>query len=203
MMKNYYRVCSEVDATCGKILDELKARGLLESTVVVFSGDNGYYHGDRGLADKWYPHQESIRVPLIIHDPRMPAAARGTTNDSLVLNVDIAPALLAAAGVPAPATMQGRDLAALYLTGSGPAPPWRSEFLYEHGTIGSKERIPSSNAVVRADVKYIHWPEYDHEELFDLKQDPLEQRNLAGEPGHAELLGPLRARLKTLMEEAR
>jgi arylsulfatase len=203
MMKNYYRVCSEVDATCGKILDELKARGLLESTVVVFSGDNGYYHGDRGLADKWYPHQESIRVPLIIHDPRMPAAARGTTNDSLVLNVDIAPALLAAAGVPAPATMQGRDLAALYLTGSGPAPPWRSEFLYEHGTIGSKERIPSSNAVVRADVKYIHWPEYDHEELFDLKQDPLEQRNLAREPGHAELLGPLRARLKTLMEEAR
>jgi len=203
MMKNYYRVCSEVDATCGRILAELKTQGLLDSTVVVFMGDNGYYHGERGLADKWYPHEESIRVPLIIHDPRMPAAARGTTNDELVLNVDIAPALLAAAGVPAPATMQGRDLAALYLAAGSSAPAWRRDFLYEHATISSKERIPSSNAVVGRDFKFIHWPEYDHEELFDLGRDPLEQKNLAKHPEQAERMALLRARLKLLMEEAR
>jgi arylsulfatase len=202
MMKNYYRLCSEVDATCGRILDELAATGLLDTTLVVFIGDNGYYHGDRGLADKWYPHQESIRVPLIIHDPRIPAAARGTANDSLVLNVDLAPTLLAAAGLQAPAGMQGRDFATLYQPGGG-RPNWRSEFLYEHSTIDTKERIPSSNAVVRKDVKYVHWPEFAYEELFDLTADPLEQVNLAKNPAHAEQLDMLRARLKVLMDEAR
>ena len=203
MMKNYYRVCTEVDTACGRILRELESQGLLDSTVVVFMGDNGYYHGDRGLADKWYPHEESIRVPLIIHDPRLPAAARGATRDERVLNVDIAPALLAAAGLSAPASMQGRDFASLYLADGRPAPAWRSDFLYEHATIGGKERIPSSHAVVGKDFKYIHWPEYDYEELFDLVRDPLEQKNLAKDPRQAERMESLRARLKILMDQAR
>jgi arylsulfatase len=70
-MKNYYRLATEVDATCGKILAELKKQQLDENTLVIFTTDNGYFHGEHGLADKWYPHQESIRVPLIIRDPRM------------------------------------------------------------------------------------------------------------------------------------
>lgn len=201
MMKNYYRLCSEVDATCGRIVDRLAATGLLDSTIVVFLGDNGYYHGDRGLADKWYPHEESIRIPLIVLDPRIPAATRGTSNDAFVLNVDIAPTLLAAAGLPAPATMQGRDFTPLYQPGAPPA--WRSEFLYEHTPTANKNRIPASLAVVRKDVKYVHWPQFDYEELFDLAADPREQTNLAHDPAHAELLATLRARLKVLMDEAR
>jgi arylsulfatase len=81
MMKNYYRLCTEVDTTSGRLIAELKAQGLLENTLIIFTGDNGYFHGDRQLADKWYPYEESIRVPLIVRDPRMPATQRGKTND--------------------------------------------------------------------------------------------------------------------------
>lgn len=204
MMKNYYRLCSEVDATSGRILAQLEEDGLLDSTLVVFMGDNGFYHGDRGLADKWYPHRESIRVPLIIHDPRQPASSRGGTNDDFVLNVDLAPTLIAAAGIRPPDTMQGRDFSPLYLASDqADSPAWREEFFYEHGTISNKNRIPSSLAVVRKDVKYIRWPEHDHEELFDLIADPLEQNNLIDDPAQAARADALRARMKELQEGAR
>ena len=115
MMKNYYRLATEVDSTCGRVVAELEAQGVLDNTLVIFTTDNGYYHAEHGLADKWYPHQESIRVPLIVSDPRMPKDRRGSTRDDFTLNVDLAPTMLAAAGIAPPPTMQGRDIAPLYL----------------------------------------------------------------------------------------
>ncbi len=197
MMKNYYRLCSEVDETCGKIIERLRKEGLLENTIVIFTGDNGYFHGDRKLADKWYPYQESIKVPMIILDPRMPKEVRGTTNDDFVLNVDFAPTILKATGMKVPDGMQGRDMSPLY-TSQEVAEPWRTEFFYEHGTITNKERIPSSEAVVRKDIKYSYWPEWDFEELYDLKADPLEQNNLAKSDDHQKILTELRARHKEM-----
>lgn len=204
MMKNYYRLCSEVDSVCGRVIRELKDQGVLDHTLIVFMSDNGYYIGDRGLADKWYPHEESIRVPLIIRDPRMPSALRGKVNDDFVLNVDVAPTLLAVADIPAPPRMQGRDFSPLYLAVNAPlTPAWRSEFFYEHGTIGSKNQIPSSEAVVRKSVKYINWPEWTYEELFDLLKDPLEQQNVITSPDNVARLTELRHRLQSMRAEAR
>lgn len=200
MMKNYYRLCTEVDAAVGRIVEELRARGLLDRTLVVFTSDNGYFHGERGLADKWYPYEESIRTPLIVRDPRLSADRRGNTVDAITLNVDLAPTLLAAAGVPPPARMQGRDLAPLY--GSAAPADWRQEFFYEHATIGGIAKIPSSQAVVRREVKYVLWPEYGYEELFDLATDPAEAHNLAGREDHAATLADLRARLDDLRRAA-
>ena len=201
MMKNYYRLCTEVDATCGRVLEELRKQGLLDRTLVIFTGDNGYFHAEHGLADKWYPYEESIRVPLIVRDPRLPAAQRGQTDDHFVLNVDLAPTILAATAVPAPATMQGRDFAPLYL--AAPPPAWRDEFFYEHPTIENKNFIPSSLALVRKDMKYVRWPEFDFEELFDLRADPFEERTLAPEAARAAQLAELRKRLATLQAEAK
>lgn len=204
MVKNYLRLVSGVDAACGRVLQELETRGILDETIVIFSADNGYFLGERGLADKWYPYEESIRVPLIVRDPRMPEAARGGTNDSFVLNVDIAPTLLAAAGVSAPATMQGRDFSPLYLGKSGgEAPAWRSDFLHEHDVISNKNRIPSSRSVVSRDWKYTEWPDWGHEQLFDLKADPSELRNLAGDAASAGILERMRVRLRELLAAAR
>ncbi len=197
-MKNYYRLASEVDATCGRLLDELKAQGLLETTLVIFTTDNGYFHGERGLADKWYPYEESIRVPLIVRDPR---AKRPGLNDDFVLNADLAPTILAAAGLPAPAGMQGRDFAPLYLAEAKPA--WREEFYYEHAIIQSKAFIPASEALVRRDVKLLRYPDYDVEQLFDLKADPGEQRDLIADPARAADLAALRLRLAELRAAAR
>ena len=203
MMKNYYRLCTEVDATCGRVIAELKTQGVLDNTLVIFTGDNGYFHGERGLADKWYPYEESIRVPLIVHDPRTPAAAKGKTNGDFVLNVDIAPTILAAANVAAPKTMQGRDFAPLYREAKNLDPPWRDEFFYEHAVIGSKDRIPASRALVRHDAKYIDWPDFKYEELFDLKADPQEQKNLIADPARAKQLAEMKERFEKLKERAK
>ena len=197
MMKNYYRLASEVDTTCGRIMAELEQQGVLDDTLVIFTTDNGYYHGEHGLGDKWYPHQESIRVPLIIRDPRMTAEVRGTTDDNLTLNVDLAPTILNAVGMPTPDSMQGSDLSALYLKDNSAEPvPWRTEFYYEHPTIQSKDFIPSSQAVVTKKWKYMVWPEFDREQLFDLANDPREENDLVGSEGSK--LAEMRKRFKHL-----
>lgn len=178
MMKNYYRMATEVDAVCGRLLDELKAQGELDHTIVVFTTDNGYFHGEHGLADKWYPYEESIRVPMIVRDFRIPAERRGKTDDRFVLNVDLAPAFLTAAGVKAPETMQGQDFSVLY---GGEAKEWRDGFYYEHPTITNRERIPSSQAWVTKEAKFIRWPEFGYEEFFDLTKDSGETENRIAE----------------------
>jgi arylsulfatase A-like enzyme len=200
MMKNYYRLVTEIDATCGRILAELEKQGVLDHTLVIFTTDNGYYHGEHGLADKWYPHQESIRVPLIIHDPRMAKEKQGTTNDEFTLNVDLAATILTAAGIPVPDVMQGRDIAPLYLAKE--KPEWRSEFLYEH-PIFAGGRIPESLALVRKDWKYFHWPEKKIEQLFDLTNDPMEENDLAGDPRHEARLAEMRQRFSELKNSAK
>lgn len=200
-MKNYYRLATEVDAACGRVVAELKAQGLLESTLVLFTTDNGYFHGERGLADKWYPYEESIRVPLLVRDPRLPAERRGGTSDEFVLNADLAPTILAAAGAAAPARMQGKDFAPLYLAER--RPEWRDEFYYEHAIVRSKEFIPASEAVVRRDAKYLYWPDFGHEELFDLARDPQEERNLAADPAHAARKAELRRKLEEWREKVK
>ena len=122
-------------------VDELRAQGAYDNTLIVFIGDNGYFQGDRGLADKWYPYEESIRVPLIVRDPAPARASRGRAIDAMALNIDLAPTVIAAAGLPVPAAMQGQDLAALYLPGRT-RPAWRDEFFYEHPTITSQRPHP-------------------------------------------------------------
>jgi arylsulfatase len=200
-MIRYYRLITEVDAAVGRLVDELKAQGVYENTLIAFIGDNGYFHGDRGLADKWYPYEQALRVPLIVRDPRVPSRTRGATRDQLALNIDLAPTIVAAAGLPVPDVMQGRDLGPLYMAGKAPA--WRDEFFYEHPTITSRDRIPASQGVIRRDWKYVYWPEFDYEQLFDLKKDKQEVRNLAGDSAYAGQRAKMRQKLEEWRLRAR
>jgi len=172
-MKAYYRMLTELDLVVGNIVKELKAEGVYENTLIVFMGDNGYFQSDHMLADKWYPYEESIRVPLVVYDPRLPASKTNTSNDEFVLNVDIAPAIIAAAGAVIPTTIQGSDFSALYLNPK--APKWRQDFYYEHPVVNKVTFIPSSEALVTHHNKYIYWPDYQFEEYFDLKKDTYEE----------------------------
>ncbi len=201
MVKNYYRLCSEVDASCGALLAELDRQGLSQSTIVVFTGDNGYFLGEKGLADKWYPYEESIRVPLIIRDPRLPASRKGQSHGGIALNIDLAPTLLAKAGISASRAMQGHNLDPL-LRGETPA-EWRKEFFYEHPVIKSKAFIPSSKALVSVNDKYILWPDFDTEELFDLRSDPREEHNLIADPKLSRVLPGIRKRMQELQDLAK
>jgi len=99
------------------------------------------------LADNWYPHQESIRVPCIIKDPRLLINKAGIVNDNFTLNLDLAPTILSAAGIKPPLHTIGRDMADLYLKEDDAN--WRTEYFYEHPNHGGAIHIPASEALVR------------------------------------------------------
>mmetsp|Transcript_8235 Transcript_8235/g.12252 ORF Transcript_8235/g.12252 Transcript_8235/m.12252 type:complete len:584 (-) Transcript_8235:74-1825(-) len=198
-MKNYYRLVYSIDEACSKIIDELEKRGLMENTMIIFTTDNGFFHGEHGMSGKWYPHEESIRVPLIVYDPRMPKEKIGTLDDAFTLNVDLAETILGAAGIAVPDSMQGRDISDLYLKADGKR-TWRKEFIYEHllEQFGSQFG-PTSMALVRKDFKYFVWPQYDdYEQLFDMNKDPFEQEDVANKPEHTELKVEMKSRLQEL-----
>ena len=171
-VKNLYRMASEVDTAVGNIIEELKAQGVYNNTLLLFTTDNGNLHGEHGLAEKWYPFEESIRVPLVIYDPRMPADKRGTVNEDWTLSIDLAPTILGAGGIEPSDFMQGRDIADLYLEDDGPS-SWRQDWFYEfnrgnpvtaEGHSG-KNWIDASFALVNKDWKYVYWPQQEYEQV--------------------------------------
>jgi arylsulfatase A-like enzyme len=128
-MKNYYRLISGVDHVVGRIRAKLAAMGVAGNTVIIYTADNGFFAGDRGYSGKWLSHDPSIRVPLIVYDPRLAQAKKGVHRKEMALNIDVAATLLSLGGVPAPVTMQGRDLMGLI---NGTTKNWRSEYLHDY-----------------------------------------------------------------------
>jgi arylsulfatase len=173
----------------------------LDNTFFIFTTDNGNFHSEHGLADKWYPHQESIRTPLIIRDPRMKDSDKGTTNDAFTLNIDLAPTILGAAGIAPPDKYMGQDMSQLYLKESA-NDEWRKEFFYEHPVISKASYIPSLEALVRKDYKYMYWPDYGYEQLFDLKKDPGELDDLwnSTDPQVRDVLREMKSRFDELKQ---
>jgi arylsulfatase A-like enzyme len=199
IVKDYYRLITGLDREVGRIVAALEERKLAGHTVIVFTSDNGYILGERGMADKWLPYEESIRVPLVVVDPWVPQDESGRRVDALALNIDVAPTLLDLAGLPVPAGVQGRSLVPLVRGASAPA-DWRTEFFYEHLTF--PDRIPPTEGVRTPRWKYFRWLSATpaREELYDLKADPTEERDLAGDPAHAQTLAELRERWAKLRE---
>ena len=198
-VKDYYRLLFGVDREVGRMREALKKHGMAENTVIIFTSDHGFYLGERGLAGKWFAHEESIRIPLVIYDPRDQGASKQPL-DELALNIDMAPTILSYAGIPAPEEMQGRTLSPLL---SGSSEGWRRDFFYEHHFIPN--RIPESEAVRGQRWKYIHWlaPKPGVEELYDLQSDPMERINLVESPSHHKKLVEMRKRWKELREKAK
>jgi arylsulfatase A-like enzyme len=197
-VKNYYRLIYGVDVVIGRIRNELKRLNLDDNTVIILTGDNGFYLGEHGLAGKWFPHEESIRVPLVVYDPRAPRRLRGLTREQFALNIDIAPTILQLAGLPVPSQMQGRSLLPIL---KGKTPSWRTEFFYEH--LFQHKTIAKSEALRTQRYKYARYIDYDYEELYDLKTDPHETNNLARNPEYADTLTSLRKRCDELLRQAK
>jgi arylsulfatase len=200
-MKAYYRMLAELDHAVGEIVAALKKEDVYENTLILFMGDNGYFQSEHQLADKWYPYEESLRVPLVVHDPRLPARKRGMVNDEYVLNIDIAPFILAAAGGKVPVVMQGKDFSTLY--DEKGKTDWRRDFYYAHPVVIDEKRIPASEAIIARDSKYILWPNYNYEEFFDLEKDSMEKTNRISDPSCAHKIRSLKERFKILKESAK
>jgi arylsulfatase A-like enzyme len=200
-MRDYYRLVSGIDREVGRIVAKLAERRLAGNTVIVFTSDNGWFAGERGMADKWLMYEESIRVPLIVVDPRLPGERRGRTEEAMTLNVDLAPTMLDWAGVEIPTEMQGRSLRPV-VEGRTPA-DWRTSFFYEHH-YGPKI-IPPSEGVRTERWAYVRWvaPNPVTEELYDVRADPLGKDNLAGDARYAGVMVEMREAWRRMGEAAR
>jgi arylsulfatase A-like enzyme len=193
-VKNYLRCIVSVDRSVGEIMKALADKKVADDTLTVFSSDNGYFLGERGLIHKWLMYEESIRVPLIVHYPRL-AKVEPVKLDAMALNIDVAPTFLDYAGVPIPKGTDGRSLRPLL---EEKTPNWRNHWFYEHHfhARGSKEGpIPRTEGVRTSEWKYITYIDEKEpfEELYDLKNDPLEEHNLVTDPKHAQRLRIMKA----------
>jgi N-acetylglucosamine-6-sulfatase len=197
----YYRQYAEtllgVDESVGRIVNHLRGRGLLDSTLIVYMGDNGFAFGEHGMFDKRTAYEESMRVPMLMHCPELFSA--GTKVERMVANIDIAPTLLEAAGLRAPATMDGRSFIAL---AQGKNLTWRDALLYEYFWERNYPQTPTIHAVRTDRWKYVHpYGLWDVDELYDLQNDPREMRNLINDPAHKQTAMELSRRLFDTLEQ--
>jgi len=191
-IRAYFRMLTGMDGVIGRVQKQLEKQGLLENTILIYTGDNGFYMGERGFAGKWSHYDESLRVPLIIHDPRPGGGERGRELSPLVTNVDLPATILELAGVAVPDKYQGMSLVP-FLKGETPE-SWREDFYNEHHS--SHGRLPKWRGVHSERYTYARYFQQEPvaELLYDLKTDPDQLKNLAIDPKHVDLLKRMRSR---------
>jgi len=205
-MTRYYQCISGIDVVIGQIRDELKRLKLDNNTIIIYTSDNGYFCGSKGLGGKCLAYEESIRAPLIIFDPRLDKSKRGKRRRELVMNIDFAPTMLDMAGVEIPAAMQGKSLMPLI---EKEKIKWResifaennftSHFMPALNDAGDQrgkvlERSIRSKSIRTERYKYVRYLEQRPmiEELFDIRNDPIEVSNLAEKSEYSDILASLR-----------
>jgi N-acetylglucosamine-6-sulfatase len=173
--RGYCRSLISVDDSVGAVLNELETRRLLDNTLIVYMGDNGYMWGEHGLVDKRAMYEESIRVPMVAYAPGM--FEGGKTVDAMALNLDIGPTFLDAAGVkPAPG-MHGASLMPL-LEGKRPE-NWRKDFVYEYEWEMDYPYTPTITGLRNETHSLmLGLGVWDINELYDLRTDPNQMENL-------------------------
>ena len=173
-------------------LDEL---GLRDSTLVIFTSDNGYHLGEHNITGKQVAYEESIRIPLIARYPRWFAA--GAVSEAIVLNTDFAPTVLDAVQSEQSFEMHGVSLRRILSSEVD-----RNSFLYEYYFAPAHPETPAIRAVRTKRFKYVTYPDVEEiEELYNLVNDPLETRNLIGDPAFTDDLEALRSELQRLRQE--
>lgn len=192
-IRAYFRMISGIDGAVARLMQAIDERGLADSTIIVYSADNGFYMGDRGFAGKWSHYDESVRVPLIIYDPRPSADdARGQVVDELVCNLDFAPTFVEWAGLTIPSKYQGRTLTP-WLQAEAPS-TWREFVFLEHVALRPKL---SWEGVRTKSHKYVRYFDQGQNNIFlhDLTQDPDELVNRAQDQSTEQLRHKLNALL--------
>lgn len=213
-VKDYLNTAQAVDDSVGRVLDWLKANGMEQDTVVIYSSDQGFYVGEHGFYDKRWMYEESQHMPLLIRAPGV--AKAGVETLALAMNLDFAPTLLELAGIAAPTAdnerFDGRSLIPV-LRGETPA-DWRDLVYYRYWEHNSKEHpVPGCFGIRTATHKLICYqgqphgmkgasptPTPEEWELFDLVKDPREMRNVYNDPAYATVREQLTARLKAERE---
>ncbi len=208
------RAVTAIDGFVGNLRAYLEKAGLADNTILVLASDHGLLLGEHGLGGKTFLYEESIRIPMIFYSPYFSERIQGTTVDELVVGQDVPATILDLCGLPVPASYQGKSMVPLI---AGLKPEWRLDIFCEN--LFTDQGYPRMEAVRGKEWKYIRYfsKENDrkkylpdasiegeqpiYEELFNLKDDPKEQRNLAGNPEYVQVLNAHRARCQELVVE--
>lgn len=183
-LADYYAMITHLDHQVGRILQALDDAGKTRNTIVVFASDHGLAIGSHGLLGKQNMYDHSVRAPLVFSGPGVP---KGRQSSALCYLYDLFPTLCSLTGLSVPQTVEGKDLAPLMQNRAGKV---RDEIF---GAYRDVQRM------VRTERwKLIHYPQANRTQLFDLKNDPHEVRDLSGEHKHAATLAQLRSRLAAL-----
>jgi len=200
-IRAYYGTILSVDDSVGQIYDALRQAGTLDNTLFIYTTDNGYLFGEHGAIDKRAMWEESIRVPMIVRYPPLVSAPRLV--NEMVLHIDLAPSVLAVCGARPLENIHGMSWAGLL---SGKGAPWRKSFLYEYNYEKQFPYTPNVRGIRTEEWKYIRYPHGDggpdrwKAELYHLKKDPLETKNLIDDPSAAATLKELQGELARMME---
>jgi N-acetylglucosamine-6-sulfatase len=196
--KRYCETLLAVDDSVGRVLELLRQKKLLDSTLVIFMGDNGFLFGEHGLIDKRNAYEESMRVPLVVQCPEL--FKGGGVVDQMAANLDIAPTILDAAGLVLPNNLDGKSVLPL---AQGNEIAWRDTLLYEYYWERNFPQTPAMHAIRTDQYKYIHYYGiWDTDELYDLKSDPRETKNLIRDAAHKQVVNKLNEKLFTTLKDS-
>lgn len=202
-LRNYLRCVKGVDDNLARLFAYLKQTGLIESTIIVYTSDQGMMLGEHDYIDKRWMFDESMRTPLIMHHPTtIPASVR---TDAIIENIDLAPTLLDFAGAKIPAEVQGRSFRTLCETGQE-SPDWKHEAYFRYWMHIAHHDVPAHLGIRTKHYKLIYYYGMDFRdrgkvrtppgwELYDLKEDPLELNNVYDKPSYAKTVAELKGRL--------
>ena len=197
-MQDYLGTIRAVDENVGRVLDYLEANNLMDNTLIVYTSDQGFYLGEHGWFDKRFVYDESFKTPLLVAWPGK--IAPKSTSTTMVQNLDYAQTFLEAAGIPAPADMQGESLLPL-LTGHPEA--WTRDAVYYHYyEYPAVHMVKRHYAVVTEQYKLVHYYyDTDEWELIDRIKDPQELRNVYDDPTYAPVVAELHRKLEALRKQ--
>ncbi|MEM9481335.1 MAG: sulfatase [Verrucomicrobiota bacterium] len=178
VMATYHQQIYGIDVAVGMIREALEKAGVADNTVVIYTSDNGFFCGAHGYGSKVLPYEESSRVPLIIHDPRLPVSERGKRTSALTGNIDLYSTILECGGLSAPTGVDGVSLVSL-LSHAGASVRDSLQLMNFWGPVAVQ-----SFGVINADWKYIYWYYSGEgmtpaEEMYDMQTDRLELVNAA------------------------
>ena len=204
MTRAYWGTLLSVDDSVGRLYEQLRQRGELDNTVIVYLGDNGILNGEHGMVDKRTMHEPSIRIPLVVRYPGLVPPDQPKVVEQQVLTVDVAPSILELCGAPPLDKIHGRSWVQLVRTGD---PEWRKSWFYHYNYEQQFPYTPNVRGVRTESWKYIHYPHGDGgpdrhmAELYNIEFDPEERHNLIGNPKYANVVKRLQAELERRMQE--
>ena len=200
IITEYSETLMGVDESVARVLDYLKANDLDDNTLVIYMGDNGFMLGEHGLIDKRQAYEESMRVLMIAWAPGYIEA--GSTIDENILNIDLAPTFLDLAGGKMPADHVVDGTSFLNILEDGEAKEWRDTFTYQYFWEHAFPHTPTTYAIRGDRFKYIYYHGvWDKNELYDLKNDPMEMHNLINIPEYRPVVLRLEKQLFDMLEE--